>query len=224
MQNLSRASPSNRAERDARRAKIEQEQKESQAREKRGQQIEAWKVSGVPDRHRGRQVGELKTHAKWAAAFDAACQVVDRGGILALVGERGSGKTQCGVELVRRYCLRRRACRYVRVRDIGLNIRASYDAAQHLSEAEVIAEFTRPRLLVVDEVQERTTTDFAKETLTYILDCRYGVRLPTVLIGNATEDGFKKIVGPAIVDRLREGGGVIVFSWPSFRGRQGGES
>jgi DNA replication protein DnaC len=204
------------AERDAR---LKREETERAARQKRYRQIELWEEAGAPARHRGRQLGELKMHGLWAAAFEATCGIVDARGILVLLGDRGNGKTQCGVELVRRYCLALKPCLYVRCREIGLRVRRAYDPGEHVTEQEAIYEFTRPQLLVVDEVQELATTDFARDTLTYILDCRYGRLVPTVLIANATEDGFKRIAGAAIVDRLREGGGVIVFDWPSFRGQ-----
>ena len=204
------------AERDAR---LKKEEAARAAREKRRRQIELWNEAGAPARHRGRQLGELKTHGKWAAALEAACRIVDAGATLAILGDRGNGKTQLGVELVRRYCLALKPCRYVRCRDIGLRVRRAYDPGERTSEQEAIWEFTRPALLVVDEVQELAATDFSRDTLTYILDCRYGRCVPTVLIGNTSENGFRAIVGPAIVDRLREGGSVIVFDWPSFRGK-----
>lgn len=143
---------------------------------------------------------------------------MDGGGILALLGDRGNGKTQCGVMLVRRFCLELKLSLYVRAREIGLRVRRAYDSGAQITELEALEEFISPRLLVIDEVQELPEKDFSRDTLTYIVDCRYGRCVPTVLIANATEDAFKRIVGPAVIDRLREGGGVIVFDWPSFRG------
>lgn len=207
------------AERAARLAENERLERARAAREKCERQTELWNISGTEARHRGRQLGELKVHGPWASAFVAACGIVDCGGILALLGDRGTGKTQLGVELVRRYCLVLKGCCYVRCREIGMRVRRAYAPGAEVTELEALKEFTSPRLLVVDEVQELPAQDFARDTLTHILDCRYGRCVPTVLIANTTEDGFKKIVGAAVVDRLREGGGVILFDWPSFRGQ-----
>ena len=200
---------------------VEWQKREAQraAREKRQHQIELWEASGVEARHRGRQLGELERHGQWAAAFEAACGIVDAGGIMALLGDRGNGKTQLAVMLIRRFCLALKACRYVRCREIGLCVRRAFDPGAEVTEREALEQFASPRLLVVDELQELAATDFSRDTLTYILDHRYGRCVPTVLIANTTEDSFKKIVGPAVVDRLREGGGVIMFDWPSFRGQ-----
>ena len=48
-------------------------------------------------------------------------------------------------------------------------------------------------------------------------DKRYGSMSPTVLIGNATEDQFKRQMGPSIVDRILETGGLFIFGWTSLR-------
>jgi DNA replication protein DnaC len=206
-------------ERAARAAEEEARERAAASQRKRERQIAFWECSGVEARHRERQLGQLAVHDAWARAFDAACAIVDGDGILALLGDRGTGKTQLGAELIRRYCLALKSCRYIRCRGIGLHIRRAFAPGARETEAEALEEFTLPCLLVVDEVQELSDKDFAQDTLTYILDCRYASMRPTVLIANTGEDAFKRLVGAAVVDRLREGGGVILFDWPSFRGQ-----
>ena len=185
---------------------------------------------GVDERHRQKKLIDLLTNKMWAGCWKVACDVVDNCGILVLLGTRGNGKTQMSVELLRRACLnylpasetelqwqQAKIASYRRIRELHMSIREAYGPAPKCSEADSITSFVSPKLLVIDECQEITDSEWAAQTLTHIIDRRYGSMKPTVLVANATKEQFAKLTGDSITDRVKEGGGFIVFDWPSFR-------
>ncbi len=178
-----------------------------------------WENCGVGNLHAKAMLPDLMEHDKWAKAWNAAQQVIDRKGMLVLLGDRGNGKTQLAIELVRRECKNLNRCLYIRTRQVGMAIRESYGSAARTSEMDVVKQFTKPYLLVLDEVQEKPDTEFEARTMNLILDMRYESQRPTVMIANASVAAFKKIVGASITDRIHDRGSTIVFDWPSFRGK-----
>ncbi|KKL86168.1 hypothetical protein LCGC14_1947420 [marine sediment metagenome] len=191
----------------------------------------AWDHAGADSRHMRRKHDEMLKHEKWAACWEVACKVVDDSGILVLLGSRGNGKTQMGVELIRRACMDyeptdmdlsygrpRKVARYIRLRDLHMAIKMAYGLNAQITERDAVVSLTMPHLLVIDECQESSDSDWAAQTLTYVLDKRYGLMKPTVLIANCLKPQFVKLAGSSITDRIKESGGFLMFNWPSFRG------
>lgn len=178
--------------------------------------IKMWDASGVGYRHAKAIPELLKKHKKWAKAWVAALEVITGKETLVLLGDRGSGKTQMGVELIRHSARNLQKCKYIRACEIGIAIRESYKSSES-TETKTIRKFVTPDLLVLDEVQEKPGTEAEQRALAMILDMRYSSNKPTVLIANATVKAFKDIVGPSVIDRICEGGSILLFDWPSFR-------
>lgn len=186
-------------------------------REARKELIDA----GFPALHRERK--ELNG-VKWKARFSTAWEYISnrRGAIVALVGPRGTGKTQMATELARRFIPIwiakgfQRQARYCRVMDFFMAIKESY-GEKGGTESDAFFPFIQPRLLVLDEVQVRNGTGWEDNALTYLLDRRYGEQRSTILISNLSVDSFVSSIGDSIVSRLEESGAVIVCDWGSFR-------
>ena len=107
--------------------------------------------------------------------------------------------------------------RYVKASDIFRDIRSTYRSESRESETSIFKSFTRPKLLIIDEAQERAETEFEDRALTHIIDKRYDSMLHTVIISNLTKDALAKSLGTSIVSRIHETGDVIECNWPSFR-------
>lgn len=167
-------------------------------------------------RHIGKPRSDLTNHKQWNQCFEAAWSAVERGSIIALIGPRGTGKTQLAVELIRRGAYHTWPCRYIRSREVGMLLREAF-RKDGLTERQAVRSLSSPKLLVIDEIQERPDTTFEKDTFTLVLDKRYAACRPTVLIANATIKEFAELVGQSVADRIREGGGVRVCNWASFR-------
>lgn len=177
--------------------------------------------AGFPSLHRERK--ELRG-MKWQARFSTAWEYIlnPNGAIIALVGPRGTGKTQMATELARRFLPIwiakgfKRQSRYCRVMDFFMAIKESY-GEKGGTESDAFFPFIQPRLLVLDEVQVRNGTGWEDNALTYLLDRRYGEQRSTILISNLSVDSFVSSIGDSIVSRLEESGAVIVCDWGSFR-------
>lgn len=193
---------------------------------------EAFRASGVDKRHADRKLADLLKDEEWARYWPIARKVVESGGMLALLGDRGTGKTQLAVELVRAVCRETPLdpehvmwsgkppviAVYVRAREIGMKFRECYDKDSTMTELAAVSLFVRPRLLVIDECQERPDKDHETRTLTMILDKRYAAMSPTILIANCDEKALLGLFGPSVADRIKEGGGFIRFKCGNFRG------
>jgi DNA replication protein DnaC len=137
--------------------------------------------------------------------------------LVALIGPRGTGKTQLSVGAMLDVMSLRRSALYMTAMDVFLWLRAVY-ADPDVSELDAVAELLAPSLLVIDEVGERGETPFEDQRLTYIIDKRYAAMKDTIVIANLRPEELAKSLGSSIVDRLRECGGIIECKWESFRG------
>lgn len=150
---------------------------------------------------------------EWLAAFDVALERVKANGILVLYGNRGGGKTRMAAEIAARSG---RSCYRTAMR-FFLEVRATYKKDSDRTELEVIDDLSKADLLILDEIQERGETPFEDRLLTHVIDARYAAMKPTILIANLTKSGLAEALGKSIVDRARENGKSIEFTWPSYR-------
>lgn len=137
-----------------------------------------------------------------------------------LLGNRGTGKTQLAVNLIAYALIYGVTADYCKARYISALVRESYSRKNNdpfLTELSAIRRFTSPRLLVVDEVGERTCTASDDQFLIDIIDSRYGNMKDTIMIANQKPDEFYASIGASISSRILETGSVIVCDWESFR-------
>lgn len=183
----------------------------------------AFATSGVPERHREASPIACAPEHAWTQTRGSLRDRLGSGMMVALLGSRGGGKTQLASDLIRIACLRDSSAHYVRVVDFFLAIKAAFAKNAMHSELDVVTDFYNYELLAVDEVGLRGETPFEDLQLGLMLDHRYGghgcgqVR-DTILISNQSPATFKAAVGESVADRLRETGGIIECTWPSFRG------
>jgi len=154
----------------------------------------------------------------WADKREVAWGIVSSGGIVALIGARGNGKTQIGVDLIRRSSLEGNRAAYLKAMDFFMDIRSTFARDAVKTEERVIEEFSTPRLLVIDNLDRRGSSEWEDRLLTHLIDKRYDRTVGTILIANLSEADFAAHIGADIADRIRDGGGLIVADWPGFRG------
>ena len=213
------------AEIKARQDAEERERREMAAAQLKASREQALSGSGMSVRHR-QQLATVDRSGPWGEAWGKVEPRVGTGCLLALVGTRGSGKTQIGCCAIehRVNASQLPQARYVRAMDVFMAIRESY-RKDGPSEAEQVAQFERPEILVIDECQERGESDWENRMFTRIIDGRYAhpsrADLDTILISNLTPEAFADSIGPSTYSRLQEIGGIIECNWPSFRGKRG---
>jgi len=173
--------------------------------------------TGAPVKHLEKKPTRTK---QWNDTMDKMTLNLKNGGMMfALIGQRGTGKTQLAVELIR-YAVEQEniECKYCSVMEFFMDIKETYRGDYTTrTEAEVIRAYVKPQLLVIDEVQERGATEWEDRLLTYMVDKRYGAFRDTLLISNQTPEMFGNTIGNSILSRLQETGGIVVCDWQSFR-------
>ncbi|WP_315809472.1 ATP-binding protein [Pseudomonas sp. C9-3] len=145
----------------------------------------------------------------------------EAGRCLMLLGKPGTGKTHLGTAIAND--LVRNSSAMAVYRTVGgllQYIKGSYDRDADYTEGEAFKSIVKPHLLILDEVGATKPTEFEMATIFAVINGRYEERMPTVVISNLPPKELPAAIGDRCVDRLREGGGIVVgFDWESARGR-----
>ncbi len=137
------------------------------------------------------------------------------GFIIALCGPRGTGKTQLAGSLARFCAGSGRSVIYKTAMSIFLDIQATFGGKG--STEKVLSALTAPKVLIIDEAQERGETPWEDRLLGHLIDRRYGAMRDTLLLSNQTKVEFLKSIGDSVASRIVETGGIAVCDWPSYR-------
>lgn len=141
-----------------------------------------------------------------------------KGTLFMLAGERGCGKTQLSVCLIKMLLENGETARYNKTMDFFKSVKDTYKLPNK-TENDVIKEYKSPKLLVLDEIQVRSESAWENNLLTYLIDIRYDYMLNTILIGNIAINKVRDNVGDSIYSRMEETGGIINCDWKSFRAK-----
>lgn len=146
---------------------------------------------------------------------------------LLLVGNVGTGKTHLGSAIVQ-HVIREHGAQAMIV-SAGQIIRmakGSMAKGAQYTERDVLEELAGFDLLVIDEVGAQGGTEYERGLLHEVIDQRYQQVLPTVLISNLPADAgaaqageltLQDFIGERALDRLRQGGRAVRFTWGSAR-------
>jgi DNA replication protein DnaC len=191
-----------------------QAQRDAEATRARQEQISALlDHANVPKRQRGTQARQAPG---WSTTLTNVSMKRGSGFLVALVGIRGNGKTQMGVELIRANAESGVKSRFCSAMEFFMEIKAGY-RNDSKAEKDVIADFCRPALLVLDEIGQRSESDWENRLLFEMINRRYNDMKDTLLISNQDETQIKAALGPSIISRINETGGLIRCEWESFR-------
>ena len=134
-----------------------------------------------------------------------------------LTGKVGTGKTMIGNCAINALFKSKRV-KIIKLQDMLRRIKAAYQPGAKHTEEEAIDNYASYDLLILDEVGVSRETDNDKILIFDVLDGRYQSMLPTMIISNLNIDGIKQTLGDRVVDRLRDGGGILLgCDWDSYR-------
>lgn len=91
---------------------------------------------------------------------------------------------------------------FVTVAILLLMLRESFQKDAERSEADIIRQFTRARLVVLDDLGAEKTSEFALQSLYIIIDKRYSEMRPTIITSNLSVDEISEKVGDRIASRI----------------------
>lgn len=175
-----------------------------------------YRDAGFPERHATLDTQE--TTGPWANTRDGLAGRIGSGFLCALIGGRGVGKTQMAMDLSSTVIRAGGTARFTTATKFLMEIKETYRKDAPKTEREVVVDYGKPKLLIIDEIGRRGETDWEDRLLFELLNDRYNAVRDTIVISNhPTEAEFSKAVGDSLVSRINETGGVIACNWTSFR-------
>lgn len=147
----------------------------------------------------------------------------DVGGII-MLGGVGTGKTHLAVSICKNLCSRGVYCYLTTTNKIIRSVRSSWgtpkptdDWGVVLTEELIIEKYVNHDLLVIDEIGTQYGTESERIIINEIINDRYEMDRPTILIGNVSFSEAEKILGARVIDRVKDNGEVMFFEWDSYR-------
>lgn len=187
-----------------------------QLRQEKAERVRELKQGwGAPKRH---MACKARREGEWGKTLDAVTKRLGTGFTVALIGGYGPGKTQLAVEVMRHQVEQRTAAAlYCTAVEFFMSIKETYRKDSDASEKDVLVSFSKPGLLVIDEIGKRSDSAWENLLLFELLDRRYRDMRDTVVIANQTLAEFTAGMGSALCSRMSESGGLVECTWPSFR-------
>ena len=136
-----------------------------------------------------------------------------------LIGSFGTGKTHLGAAMVHHLIRERQmgAC-MLSARQLIRELRSTWQKESPVSEDELIKRYgAELTLLVLDEIGVGFGNESDQTQLFDVIDLRYQLQRPTVLLSNLPPAEISKVLGGRLFDRMREGSRVSVCDWISYR-------
>ena len=186
-------------------------------------------LKGFPTRYKS---AEAPTGDEWIATFTDALAIINGSGIALFYGAHGTGKTRMAYEIALNCSprnatsiaggsiVRDRPAIYTTAVGMFMDFRDTYRKDSEISEKKLMASYADASLLVIDEIQDRGETTFEDTKLTAVIDARYMVDRPTLLISNFDRKRFAQTLSPAVLNRIQENGKGFEFNWNSYRTKQ----
>jgi len=140
---------------------------------------------------------------------------------LLMLGNPGTGKNMLAACICQSVAGQGYSAIHTTAMKLVRKIKESWGKGKDLTEQQAIDQFSRPDLLVIDEVGVQYGSDTEKILLFEVINERYEAMRPTIVISNLGIVDVEAFLGPRIMDRFHEGkSSVLEFSWDSYRRRK----
>lgn len=91
---------------------------------------------------------------------------------------------------------------FTTVASLLMELRDSFRKDSERSEADIIRQYSKADLVVLDDLGAEKTSEFALQSLYIIIDKRYSEMCPTIITSNLTVDEIAEKVGDRIASRI----------------------
>lgn len=170
--------------------------------------------AGIPKRHKSFRPTDNKDE-KWNEIYNQLKDKVENGGIITILGDRGTGKTQMSACLIGFTTNNlSKSALYTKAFDVFLGIR---NGMKNTSELEAVEKYLKPFTLVIDAFEVKADTEFESRVLDHIIDKRYDDMKTTIIIANDKLESFTAKIGQSTLDRISETGAIKILKGISKR-------
>jgi DNA replication protein DnaC len=150
--------------------------------------------AGIPERFRGKSLQSFESDSKHASIFSAllhARKFVDNypfgmdGLGLLIVGTSGLGKTHLAAGILQALVIEKRVNGlFVDYHDLLKRIQNSYNPSVAATELSVLKPIFEAEVLVIDDLGATRPTDWVWDTVSHVLNARYGRNQTTIITTN----------------------------------------
>lgn len=146
---------------------------------------------------------------------------LQKGGGLVMCGKPGTGKNHLALAIARHAITEHQSSAvFTTALRIARAYKSTWSKGAENTEDDVIRYFTKPDLLIIDEVGVQFGSDAEKLIMFEIINTRYERMKPTILISNQTKEELAAFIGERVIDRMSDGGGcTLSFTWDSYRSK-----
>ena len=162
-----------------------------------------------------------KSHSRWlpvckqAEEIKAICGrfitgfelVLEEGTSYLFSGKSCTGKTHLACAVGNNLLMKGTSVIYTSQLAYVSRVKDSWKSGSTTSEDEMVAKYTEPELLILDEIGKGQLGAKEKGFIHLLLDTRYEQCKPTIGLTNLTEDALCRVLEPETVRRMKAGGG-----------------
>jgi DNA replication protein DnaC len=179
------------------------------------ERLEMVKATGIPERY---WHTTFDTHSEYKGGIEPIKLYAKKSkseycGVLVILGENGTGKTSIVSALLHVNS----NGQYIDMPTLEIELECSRDFSAKQNKADVLAKYTKPAILVLDEIGRFLNQQAERQALYYILNARYNKRLNTILVSNLNKKEFGEYIGNATADRIAEKRVIVELTGVSYR-------
>jgi len=186
------------------------------------------KSANIPERFKNCSLENYKTDNPGQKAalkttiiyYENFKNIQKTGSSLFYCGSYGTGKTHLALAILLKL-IKKEICTgiYSTTMRMIRDIRSSY-SNQNLNEQDIIDNYVKTGLLVLDEVGVQMGTEAEKLLIYEVVNGRYENYKPTILISNLSFIEMTEYLGARSIDRLKnKDGSMVIMDWESWRAK-----